>query len=192
MHRLSDGHKPHNSLYLINPEGKITDRYDKRFCTESDLDFYSPGDHFVTFDINGVSCGLLICYDVRFPELLREYKNLNVDLLFHSFYNARQQKGGIHPYIMHRTAQVRAATNYFYMSLTNSSAPESWPCYFISPDGLIKNQLELNKPGIMISDVDISKAHYDASGHHRERAMEGVLNSGELVKDERSQNRNDH
>ncbi|MBN2316524.1 MAG: carbon-nitrogen hydrolase family protein, partial [Sedimentisphaerales bacterium] len=61
-HRLSEGVKPHNSLYVINPEGMIVDRYDKRFCTGGDLKHYSPGDHFVTFDINGVRCGLLICY----------------------------------------------------------------------------------------------------------------------------------
>ena len=32
-HRLSMNHKPHNSLYVIDPNGRITDRYDKRFCT---------------------------------------------------------------------------------------------------------------------------------------------------------------
>ena len=33
-HRLSEGNKPHNSLYIINSEGQIIDRYDKRFCTK--------------------------------------------------------------------------------------------------------------------------------------------------------------
>ncbi|MBL4714379.1 MAG: carbon-nitrogen hydrolase family protein [Alcanivorax sp.] len=32
-HRLTGRHKPHNCLYLIDPEGEIVDRYDKRFCT---------------------------------------------------------------------------------------------------------------------------------------------------------------
>ena len=189
IHKLSEGHKPHNSLYLISPEGQITGRYDKRFCTSGDLNYFSPGDHFVTFELNGILCGLLICYDVRFPELYREYRKLNVDLLFQSFHNARQKKGSIHPVIMHRTAQVRAATNYFYMSLTNSSAPESWPCYFILPNGLILNKLELNKPGILISDVVISDEYYDASKPFRNSAMEGILNSGEAVQDKRSENR---
>ena len=88
MHRLSDGNKPHNSLYLINSEGEIADRYDKRFCTGSDLKYFSPGDHFVTFNINGVNCGLLICYDIRFPELYRQYRKLETDVIFQSFYNA--------------------------------------------------------------------------------------------------------
>jgi predicted amidohydrolase len=189
IHKLSGNNKPHNSLYVINPEGKITDRYDKRFCTVGDLLYFSPGDHFVTFQINGVTCGLLICYDVRFPELYREYRKLGCDLIFQSFYNAREKKGSIHPIIMPITAQANAATNYFFMSLTNSSAPESWPGYFITPDGLVKNKLPLNKPGVMVSDVDINIKFYDASNEFRSDAMKGKLNSGETVHDSLSSNR---
>ena len=31
-HRLSGKHKPHNSLYIIDPRGRLVDRYDKMFC----------------------------------------------------------------------------------------------------------------------------------------------------------------
>ncbi len=189
MHRLSGSNKPHNSLYLINSDGNIADRYDKRFCTGGDLKYFSPGDHFVTFNINGVKCGLLICYDIRFPELYRQYRKLDTDVIFQSFYNARQEKGSIHPVIMHITAQAMAASNYFYMSLTNSSATESWPCYFITPDGLVQNKLAENVPGVLISDLDISKQYYDASKPYRLDAINGKLNSGESVQDPRSVNR---
>ena len=188
-HRLSVGHKPHNSLYLINPDGSIVDRYDKRFCTSGDLKHYSPGDHFVIFKINGIKCGLLICYDIRFPELYREYVKADVQVLFQSFYNARKKEPGIHPIIMPISAQTRAATNYFFMSITNSSAAESWPCHFILPNGLINNKLELNKPGILISDIDTSVAYYDASKPYRLDAINGKLNSGDVVSDPRSQDR---
>jgi predicted amidohydrolase len=192
IHPLSEGNKPHNCLYLINPDGEIQDRYDKRFCTGGDLECFSPGDHFVNFMVNGVNCGLLICYDIRFPELYREYRKSGTDVIFQSFYNARQGKGSIHPIIMHITAQARAATNYFHMSLTNSSAPESWPCYFITPDGLIRNKLEKNVPGILISDIDTGEKYYDASSEYRPDAMSGKLNSGETINDPRSKNRRGH
>lgn len=190
LHRLSGNNKPHNSLYVINPAGQVIDRYDKRFCTSGDLLFNTPGDHFVTFSINGVKCGLLICYDIRFPELTREYRRLGCDLIFHSFYNAKQEKGSIHPIIMPVSAQAHAATNYFYISLTNSSAPESWPCHFITPDGLIQNKLPYNIPGILISNVDISEKFYDASDAYRADAMKGKLNSGTTVHDSLSSRRN--
>ena len=189
LHKLSGDNKPHNSLYVITPEGEIADRYDKRFCTSTDLKYCSPGDHFVTFNINGVNCGLLICYDIRFPELYREYRKLGCDVIFQSFYNARAEKGSIHPVIMPISAQANAATNYFYMSLTNSSASESWPCHFITPDGLIRNKLPYNTPGILISDLNLSEKYYDASREFRQDAMNGRLNSGTIITDPRSVNR---
>lgn len=188
-HRLSGNHKPHNSLYLISSEGRIEDRYDKRFCTGEDLKLFSPGDHFVTFTLKGWTCGLLICYDIRFPELYRGYRKLGADLIFQSFHNARQGKGSIHPVIMHVTAQGNAASNFFYMSLTNSSAPESWPCTFITPNGLVQNTLPKNVPGVLISDVDRSVKYTDASKEFRPDAMNGKLHSGETVVDSLSTNR---
>jgi predicted amidohydrolase len=189
IHELGEGFKPLNSLYVIDPAGKIIDRYDKRFCTNEDLKFFSAGNHFVTFDLNGIKCGLLICFDVRFPELYREYKKLEVDLIFQSFYNARQKPGGIHPKIMPVTAQTRAATNYFYMSLTNASAPSSWPCHFITPDGLVLHKLPPDKPGVLISEVDLSASYYDASKGFRSNALEGTLASEEAPEHPRYINR---
>jgi len=188
-HRLSDGNKPHNSLYVISPDGEIVDRYDKRFCTKGDLKHYSPGDHFVTFDVNGVRCGCLICYDIRFPELYRQCHKLGVQLMFHSFYNARQKEDSIHPKIMPPSAQARAATNYIFLSVNNSSAPRSWESLFVTPDGLIQEKLVLDQPGVMINLVDTTKRYYDASRPYRLDCINGKWNSGEVVNDPRSRDR---
>jgi predicted amidohydrolase len=188
-HRLGDGLKPHNSLYVINPEGKITDRYDKRFCTGGDLEHYSPGDHFVVFEINGVKCGLLICYDIRFPELYREYHKLGVQVMFHSFYNARQKPGAIHPMIMPVSAQTRAATNYMFVCLTNSCASRSWPGHFITPEGRIADKLPLDQPAVSVNLVDTTKKFYDASRPYRMDAIKGKLNSGQAIDAPRSEDR---
>jgi len=192
IHRLTGDHKPHNCLYVINPQGKIVDRYDKRFCTGGDLKHFSPGDHFVTFEVNGVKIGLLICYDVRFPELYREYYKLNVQLMLHSFHNARQKEGSIHPMIMPVTSQARAATNYIFVSITNSSAPRSWPCHLITPDGRIATKLPVDEPGILVNEIDTNRSYYDASRPYRMDAINGKLNSGDTVEDPRSKERTCH
>ena len=179
IHELGEGLKPMNSLYVINPGGEIEDRYDKRFCTKGDLEHFSAGEHFSVVDIQGIKCGFLICFDVRFPELYREYKKLDVEFIFQSFYNARQKPGGIHPKIMPVTVRTRAATNHFYMSICNSSSPSSWPCYFITPDGLVGGTIEADKPGILLSDVFLSDKYYDASRGYRKNALEGKLSSGD-------------
>ena len=178
-HKLTPPNKPHNCLYLINLHGQIAGRYDKRFCTERDLNYYTPGNRFVTFEINGVKCALLICFDLRFPELYRELCKLNVQCIFQSFYNARQKEQSVHKHIIRQTMQANAASNYFWVSLSNSSGKIApYPSCFIQPDGEIIKQLKPNKPGIMVNTVDIALSFYDPSAKFRNLAMKGILTNG--------------
>jgi deaminated glutathione amidase len=187
-HRLTDPNKPHNSLYLISPEGKIVDRYDKRFCTAADLRRLTPGNHFVTFTINGVKCSLLICFDLRFPEIYRELYKQGVNCIFQSFYNARQPGPSIHSHIMRQTMQCHAATNHFWVSMANSSGFYSpYPSCFIQPDGKIIRRLKLNRPGMMVNTVDVSVDFYDPSAPFRDMVVKGVLTNGpKTIRDRRS------
>jgi predicted amidohydrolase len=199
-HRLSAGHKPHNSVYLIDAQGKIVDRYDKRFCTglnakrqpTLDLAHYSPGNRFVTFRVKGVSCGVLICYDYRFPELYRHYRKLGVDVLLQSFHNARSSvvadlKYNIWKTIVPATMSCRAAENHFWVSANNSTArPSRWPSFAVRPDGQIVGRLKLHKPGVLVTQMILDPTFFDAPGPWRHAAMNGQLHSGELVDDPRS------
>lgn len=179
IHRLSERNLPHNSLYLIGPDGRIVDRYDKRFCMAREMAFYTPGDRSPVVDICGVKCGLAICFDLRFPELYRELKRLGAECVIQSFYNARQSGPSVHTDIMRQTMQAHAATNYFWVSMVNSSAPHSpYPSCFIQPDGRIVRQLKQNRPGVMVNEVDTDTEFYDASGDFRQLAMEGRLTNG--------------
>jgi predicted amidohydrolase len=177
-------------LYLIDAEGKLVDRYDKRFCTPGDLDHFTPGNRFVSFTLNGVKCSLLICFDLRFPELYRELYELGVQCVFQSFYNARQRGPSVHTHIMRQTMQCRAATNHFWISMTNSSgyyAP--YPSCFIQPDGGIAKQLRANRPGMMANTVDLSREFYDPMTGFREMALAGKLNNSPGdINDPRSKN----
>lgn len=189
-HRLSGKRLPHNCLYAIDPKGKVVDRYDKCFCTQGDLRHYTCGDHLTTFLINGVRCGLLICYDVRFPELYRAYTKLKTQLVFHSFYNARKQAANIHTSIMPTTVRARAATNYTWVSANNSSGYyQSWSSFLTQPDGAVLKTLPRHRAGVTVNTVDTGQAFYDASAPYRERAMKGTLYSGAPAKDTRSRNR---
>ncbi len=175
-HPLTAPHQPHNCLYLINTEGKLVDRYDKRFCTPGDLDHFTPGNRFVTFTLNGVKCSLLICFDLRFPEIYRELYKLGVQCVFQSFYNARQRGPSVHTHIMRQTMQCHAATNRFWISMTNSSgyyAP--YPSCFILPDGMIAEQLRANRPGMMVNTVDLNREFYDPMAGFREMVLAGKL-----------------
>ncbi len=214
-HRLTGHHKPHNSLYIINTRGDIVDRYDKMFCagdahgTTSDLAHYTSGDHFSLFTINGITCGALICHDYRYPELYREYKKRNIQLMFHSYhtggisadaYNGMQKsnrpfahmnEGATYPAItMPATMRSYAANNHVWISCPNSSRREScWPSFFVRPDGVITGRLMRNRAGILMSTIDTERRWYDSTAAWRDRAMNGEYHSGVLVKDPRSKAR---
>lgn len=198
-HRLDDKHKPHNCLYVINPKGQIVDRYDKRFCTgvagkkaTFDLCHYSPGDRFVPFQVKGITCGVAICYDYRFPELYRGYKQLGVEVLFQSFHNARKTvaadpKYNIWKTIVPATMQCRAAENHFWISANNSTGrPSCWGSFAVRPDGLIVGRLPRHRPGMLVTDMQLDPKYFDAPAPWRPSAMNGQLHSGQLVDHPRS------
>jgi len=190
-HRLTEPNKPYNSLYLIGPGGRIVDRYDKRFCTQGDLRRLTPGNRFVNFTINGVKCSLLICFDLRFPELYRALYKQGVNCIFQSFYNARQKGPSVHTHIMRQTMQCRAATNHMWVSMSNSSGYYSpYPSCFIQPDGKIIRQLRANRSGLMVNAVDLSKKFYDPMAGFRDMAISGKLNNArQAFNDPRSRNK---
>jgi len=188
-HRLSDSHRPHNSVYVIDPTGRIADRYDKRFCPRRDLEHYSPGDHPVTFEVKGVTCGLLICNDICSPELYCQYSQLGVRLMLHSFYNAGEEVGSLHPHILPITADAYAKAHNMSISISNSSAGEGRPSRFIRPNGLLGAQLAPSRPGLVVSAVDPRWSYYDPIVRSRLDTIDHRMPDGVVVDDQRSKDR---
>ena len=195
-HQLSGKHKPHNSLYVINSQGKLINRYDKMFCcganyNDADLLHYSPGRAFVTFRLRKMLCGLLICHDFRYPELFREYKKRGVQLMLVSFHNAGGKLKDYHNYNtwVSATLQSAAASNYFTISATNGTRKYAWPSFVSSAEGIIVDRAKPHRPAVLINHIDTTKKLYDASAAWRNRCIKGIYHSGKLIEDPRSQNR---
>ena len=128
---------------------------------------------------------LLICFDLRFPELYRKLYKQGVDCVFQSFYNARQKGPSVHTHIMRQTMQCRAATNHFWVSMANASGYYSpYPSCFIRPDGMIVGQLRSNRPGMIVNTVDVKRKFYDPMKNFRDMAIAGTLNNGPAATDD--------
>ncbi|MHB0922932.1 MAG: nitrilase-related carbon-nitrogen hydrolase [Bellilinea sp.] len=72
-----------NSYLLFLPGQTIPWQYDKTHLfrmLDEDLHF-TPGDSLPVVDLGWGKVGLAICYDVRFPELIRAYGNRGIDCL---------------------------------------------------------------------------------------------------------------
>jgi hypothetical protein len=85
---------------------------------------------------------------------------------------------------------AEAAFNHVWISCPNSSAPEScWPAFCVRADGVTTGRLRRNRPGVLLTTVDTGQDLYDSTAAWRYRAMAGVLHSGTLVSDRRSEDR---
>jgi predicted amidohydrolase len=79
----ADGGNVHNSVQLVDATGRWLANYRKTHLF-GDLDkaWFTPGDEpVVQADVGGVRVGLLICYDVEFPELVRAHALAGTELL---------------------------------------------------------------------------------------------------------------
>jgi predicted amidohydrolase len=76
--------KVYNTALVFDREGTCIASYDKThlFTPMGEDDYYTPGDHLCRFTLDGIRCGLIICYDVRFPELTRSLTVPGLDMLF--------------------------------------------------------------------------------------------------------------
>ena len=74
----------YNTAYVFDRTGDCIAEYDKThlFSPSGEAEAYAAGDRIVTFPLDGVTCGILICYDLRFPELCRALALGGAKILF--------------------------------------------------------------------------------------------------------------
>ncbi len=77
-----EGDAVYNSAYAFSDTGSIIAKYRKiQLFGPREQGLFSPGDQLVTFDYRDVRFGLLICYDVEFPEHVRALKRAGAEVV---------------------------------------------------------------------------------------------------------------
>ncbi len=78
------GRKILNRCLVANRNGEIVAAYDKThlFSFAHEDDVFGAGDKIVTVELDGVKCGLAICYDLRFPEFIRKIALAGAEIIF--------------------------------------------------------------------------------------------------------------
>jgi deaminated glutathione amidase len=142
---------PFNATCLITSEGEIGGIYCKTNLYKEEKERFSAKENFLLYDLGGVRCGFLICYDSHYPALFEKYREMGAVLLFLSYYNA----GSTRPKntlddVMRSQLITRAYEHHLYISGSNSSSHYSrMPSSFACPDGTIF-QMRRHVPGVMI------------------------------------------
>lgn len=76
--------KLYNTAFVIDREGNTVGKYSKvhLFKLMGEHNCFASGRECCTFELDGVKCGLIICYDLRFPELVRKLALAGIKVLF--------------------------------------------------------------------------------------------------------------
>lgn len=109
-----DGSRFFNTTVLVDEHGEIALRYRKTHLWASDVGVFEPGDRYEVCSFKGMTLGILICYDIEFPETARAVASLGADLLIVT-------NGNMEPFgPVHRRAIVaRAMENQMFAALVN-------------------------------------------------------------------------
>lgn len=111
------GGKVYNTAMVFDRTGACIASYDKThlFTPMGEDNYYTPGDRLCTFVLDGVKCGLIICYDVRFPELTRSLTVPGLDMLF-----VVSQWPKVRTFHLHSLTTARAIENQMFLVCCNS------------------------------------------------------------------------
>ncbi|MGW7822837.1 carbon-nitrogen hydrolase family protein [Streptomyces puniciscabiei] len=116
-----DGVTVYNSAQLISADGTRLANYRKTHlfgCFERD--HFTPGEQpVVQAELNGLTVGLMICYDVEFPENVRAHALAGTDLLV-------VPTAQMHPFqfVAESMIPVRAWENQMYVAYVNRVGQE--------------------------------------------------------------------
>lgn len=111
------GSKVYNTAMVFDRTGAFIASYDKThlFTPMGEDNYYTPGDRLCTFVLDGVKCGLIICYDVRFPELTRSLTVPGLDMLF-----VVSQWPKVRTFHLRSLTTARAIENQMFLVCCNS------------------------------------------------------------------------
>lgn len=162
-----EGEQLYNAGYLCKRDGSV-ERYEKIHVTPDEERVWgmNVGRSFQTFDTDCGKIGILICYDVEFPELSRLLADEGMNILFVPFLTDTQNG---YSRVRH-CAQARAIENECYVAIAGSvgNLPKVHnmdiqyaqsmvftPCDFSFPTTGVKSEATPNTEMIVISDVDL-------------------------------------
>ncbi|MEU6052730.1 carbon-nitrogen hydrolase family protein [Streptomyces xanthochromogenes] len=116
-----DGDVVYNAAQLIGPDGTRLANYRKTHLFGAfEQDAFTPGDQpVVQAELNGLRVGMMICYDVEFPENVRAHALAGTDLLL-------VPTAQMHPFqfVAESVVPVRAFENQLYVAYVNRTGPE--------------------------------------------------------------------
>jgi predicted amidohydrolase len=150
-----DGDAVYNSAQLISADGTRLANYRKtHLFGDFERAHFTPGERpVVQAELDGLTVGLMICYDVEFPEPVRAHALAGTDLLLVPTAN-------MHPFqfVAESLVPVRAWENQMYVAYINRTGQEGEFDFFglstlAGPDGVARTRAGRGEE-LLLTDLD--------------------------------------
>lgn len=140
-----EGGRLYNTAFVLEAGGSVA-RYRKINLFPGLDDPFSAGKSPLLLSFRGWPLGIMLCFDLRFPELARHLASRGASLLV---YLARwPRKRAEHLLTLSR---ARAVENQVYVALVNATGPDlAGKSRLISPDGEVLASLDEEEGGLVV------------------------------------------
>mgnify|MGYP002396800986 CR=1 FL=1 len=116
----------------------------------------------VSFDWKGIKLGMLICYDMRYPELCRLMRMEGVQLMLHLVSAMGDAEWKVP--VLEGTLRGHAASNGYYILSANNAGPvQVVQSAIFNPKGLVLAKANYGMDEIIFSDLKIGKPNGDVN-----------------------------
>ena len=176
--RISD--KNYNIVSIFGPCGKILGEYRKTHVPPNEMWQYADGDELNTIELDFGKIGVLICYDMMFPEAASSLAASGVEVILHPTAGY-----GWYDSIGEATLRTRAndnscyiltAKNYVYNAAGKSSIIDPW--------GQVLAEAGFYKDVIVSKTVDLDIEKTQPEWFYQSQ-MSGIANIGKRYRQER-------
>jgi predicted amidohydrolase len=161
---IFSGRRLYNALVVFDRRGQLIHTYAKCQLTDTDRQWFTPGNGLSLFALEGIRATAMICHERRYPELVRLPVMAGAQIVFHP--NAgmdalavsqakRRGRDGI---------PVRAFENAVFYVFANSVGPQGggkWSAgdsKIVAPDGSFLQLADNCSERVLLEDLPLSRA----------------------------------
>jgi deaminated glutathione amidase len=174
--------RPFNSLHIISDTGEIIERYDKRYCSHTEIShWYSSGNAPCLFEVDSLKFGCALCIEIQFAEVFSEYESLGADCVLFGAYSDDP--------MYWVQAQGHAAGNNMWIAVsTPKQCSSKLPGGLIGPNGLPISRVDENdEAGFSLASIDRAAAEFEVALKYA-RPWRRAARSGAIYRNGRNSN----
>jgi predicted amidohydrolase len=141
-----DGRAVYNTAVLLDREGRLAGRYRKVYLPREEIERgLTPGSAYPVFETDFGRVGLMICYDVFFPDPARALAAQGADVIVLPIWGGDET-----------LAAARAIENKVFLVASGYDHPT----YIVDPDGRRVAQAP-QRGEVAIAEIDLSRRYVD-------------------------------